>query len=62
MQMGEKLASQSGTHMTHVVLTNGEDDLHIEFPIEPCFQAYLKKVRQLVPSRKYEIFETWETV
>jgi len=46
--------------MTHVILSNGFDEKHIEFPTPERFQDYLKQVRRLVPDRRWEIAESWD--
>jgi hypothetical protein len=46
--------------MTYVLLTRGDDEQTIEFPTVPSFQAWLKKIRELVPDRRWEITESWE--
>ena len=46
--------------MTHVILSNGLDEKHIEFPTPKSFQDYLKQVRQIEPDRRWEISEAWD--
>jgi hypothetical protein len=48
--------------MTHVILINSitEEEAHIKFPTQVEYLAYIKAVRNLVPNRNWEIFESWE--
>jgi hypothetical protein len=47
--------------ITHVTLTNGDDDKHVSFPTPETFAEFLSQVREIEPDRRWEIFESWET-
>ena len=46
--------------MTYVILTRDEDEKIIQFPTEPTFQGYLKRIREIEPDRRWAIFESWD--